>query len=162
MTKVWAFSESRGPLVIATIGWRENACRKLQPGGREILVSTLCPKTGQSTEAVFGDGMLWIARTGAPWWILPERYGALSTVASRFCYWHRAGIWQRILEALLDRAGRRGQVDVACVVDSTAGARMASRENGGIFPVNVEIVPAETWVAVALNEGCAAQTQRIG
>src|SRR3954454_6631225 len=30
------------------------------------------------------NGILWILRTGAPWRDLPERYGAVGTVSSRF------------------------------------------------------------------------------
>lgn len=64
--------------------------------------------------------MLWIARTGAPWRDLPEHYGAFGTVASRFYRWRRAGIWQRILEALQARADRQGRVDWSLhFVDST-------------------------------------------
>lgn len=86
------------------------------------------------------NGMLWIARTGAPWRDLPKRYGAFGTVASRFYRWRRAGIWQRILEALQARADRQGRVDWSLhFVDSTivrahqhaAGARKASGEKGG-------------------------------
>lgn len=44
--------------------------------------------------------MLWIARTGAPWRDLPERYGSVGTVSSRFYRWRKAGIWNRILAAL--------------------------------------------------------------
>ena len=86
------------------------------------------------------NGMLWIARSGAPWRDLPERYGAFGTVSSRFYRWRRAGIWQRILEALQARADRQGRVDWGLhFVDSTivrahqhaAGARKASGEKGG-------------------------------
>jgi len=40
---------------------------------------------------------LWILRTGAPWRDLPERYGPVGTVSSRFYRWRKAGIWQRLL-----------------------------------------------------------------
>jgi transposase len=48
----------------------------------------------------FVDGILWLARTGAPWRDLPERYGRWNSVFQRFNRWSRRGIWQRILEAL--------------------------------------------------------------
>jgi|SRR6476620_1769289 len=44
------------------------------------------------------NGMLWIARTGAPWRDLPDYYGSWSTVYSRFRRWQQAGIWDQILE----------------------------------------------------------------
>ncbi len=57
------------------------------------------------------NGILWIARTGAPWRDLPESYGVWSTVASRFYRWRKAGIWQRILEALQQRDDAAGRID---------------------------------------------------
>ena len=57
------------------------------------------------------NGMLWIARTGAPWRDLPERYGAVGTVSSRFYRWRQAGIWDRILAALQQQADAAGQLD---------------------------------------------------
>jgi transposase len=87
------------------------------------------------------NGILWIARTGAPWRDLPQRYGSFGTVASRFYRWRRAGLWQRILEALQARADRHGRIDWSLhFIDSTvvrahqhaAGARKASGEKRGI------------------------------
>lgn len=56
-------------------------------------------------------GLLWIARTGAPWRELPECYGIWSSVASPFYRWQRAGIWQRELEAPQQRADGEGRID---------------------------------------------------
>ncbi len=33
------------------------------------------------------NGMVWIARSGAPWRDLPERSGPWNSVYSRFCKW---------------------------------------------------------------------------
>src|SRR4051794_23897436 len=57
------------------------------------------------------SGMLWIHRTGAPWRDLPERYGPVGTVSSRFYRWCRAGVWDRILSALQAEADARGEID---------------------------------------------------
>lgn len=48
----------------------------------------------------FVDGVLWLARTGAPWRDLPERYGPWNSAFQRFSRWSKRGIWQRILEVL--------------------------------------------------------------
>jgi transposase len=48
----------------------------------------------------FVDGVLWLARTGAPWRDLPERYGRWNSAFQRHSRWSKRGIWQRILEAL--------------------------------------------------------------
>ena len=57
------------------------------------------------------NGMLWILRTGAPWRDLPERYGKVGTVSSRFYRWRQAGVWDRILQTLQQHGDARGQID---------------------------------------------------
>lgn len=50
----------------------------------------------------FINAVLWIARTGAPWEDLPERYGKANTAFQRFNRWAKKGRWQAIFEALQD------------------------------------------------------------
>ncbi len=79
----------------------------------EPLLPPQKPKTGRpaSDHRRLINGMLWIARTGAPWRDLPERYGAVGTVSSRFYRWRIAGIWDRILAALQQQADADGKLD---------------------------------------------------
>jgi putative transposase len=49
---------------------------------------------------LFLDAVLWIARTGAPWADLPERFGEYDTVYQRFNRWAKRGAWLRVMEAL--------------------------------------------------------------
>ena len=46
------------------------------------------------------NGILWIVRSGAAWRDLPERYGAWSTVYSRFVQWQEEGLFDTILKEL--------------------------------------------------------------
>ena len=46
------------------------------------------------------NGILWIARAGAPWRELPDRYGAWQTIYSRFRKWKKAGAFEAIFKAL--------------------------------------------------------------
>lgn len=48
----------------------------------------------------FVDGVLWLARTGAPWRDLPQRYGRWNSAFQRYSRWCKRGVWQRILAAL--------------------------------------------------------------
>lgn len=47
------------------------------------------------------DGILWQLRSGAPWRDLPARFGPWQTVYSRWRRWQRAGVWDRVLVALV-------------------------------------------------------------
>jgi transposase len=51
---------------------------------------------------LFLDAVLWIARTGAPWRDLPERFGRWNSVWRRFDRWAAKGVWARVLDALRD------------------------------------------------------------
>ena len=53
---------------------------------------------------LFIDAVLWIARTGAPWRDLPERFGDWNTTFQRFNRWSKSGVWAKVMEALGDDA----------------------------------------------------------
>lgn len=48
----------------------------------------------------FVNGVLWVLRSGAYWYHLPERYGNWKSSHKRFTRWTRAGVWERIFEVL--------------------------------------------------------------
>jgi transposase len=82
---------------------------------------------------LFVDAVLWIAKTGAPWRDLPERFGNWNSAWRRFDRWARKGIWRKVFEVLQDP-------DLEwLVLDSTiirahphaAGARKNSDGTGG-------------------------------
>lgn len=50
------------------------------------------------------NAILWMARSGAGWEDLPERYGPWKTVNSRFCKWRDDGTFARIFAALNEDA----------------------------------------------------------
>jgi transposase len=80
------------------------------------------------------NALLWLARTGAPWRDLPERFGPWRTVATRFYRWTRSGLWQRLLAELQRRADAQGGVDWSVhMVDGTSirAHRHAAGAKGG-------------------------------
>ncbi len=46
------------------------------------------------------NGILWMARSGAAWRDLPERYGSWSTLYDKFARWSDAGIIENIFDVL--------------------------------------------------------------
>ena len=50
----------------------------------------------------FINAVLWIARSGAAWRDLPERFGPWGTVYQRFNRWSQKGVWQKVFEAMQD------------------------------------------------------------
>lgn len=47
------------------------------------------------------NGIFWVLRTGAPWRDMPERYGPYTTAYNRFNRWRKAGIWDRLMNAIV-------------------------------------------------------------
>ncbi|WP_446469439.1 IS5 family transposase [Xenorhabdus stockiae] len=50
----------------------------------------------------FINGVFWILRTGAPWRDLHTDYGDWKNTHRRFCRWRDKGIWEKLLEHLVN------------------------------------------------------------
>ena len=50
----------------------------------------------------FVNAVFWVLRTGAPWRDLPPDYGGWKNTHRRFCRWRDKGVWERLLEAVVD------------------------------------------------------------
>ena len=48
------------------------------------------------------NGIFWVLRSGSPWRDLPERYGPYTTCYNRFRRWTKAGVWDRIMDAITE------------------------------------------------------------
>lgn len=46
------------------------------------------------------NGIYWRLRTGSPWAEIPERYGPATTCYNRFVRWRKAGVWDRVFDAI--------------------------------------------------------------
>ncbi|BBF70927.1 hypothetical protein SBA_ch1_31270 [Sphingomonas bisphenolicum] len=61
------------------------------------------------------NGIFWVLRSGAPWRDLPERYGPRTTCYNRFVRWGKAGVWDRMMDAVT--AAHDGDIQM---IDSTS------------------------------------------
>lgn len=89
---------------------------------------------------LFINAILWIAKTGAPWRDLPERFGNWNSVFQRFHRWCKAGVFQKIMEKLqdpdlgvlmLDSTIIRAHQHAAGAEGSSATAEALGRSRGG-------------------------------
>ncbi|MDR2529415.1 MAG: transposase, partial [Synergistaceae bacterium] len=55
-------------------------------------------------DRLFVEAVLYRYRSGIPWRDLPERFGDFRVVHTRFSRWSKAGVWQRVFEALAQDA----------------------------------------------------------
>jgi len=62
------------------------------------------------------NGIFWILRAGAPWRDLPERYGPYTTAYNRFNRWRKAGIWDRLMGAVVKAHDGRVQMIDSSIV----------------------------------------------
>ena len=80
---------------------------------------------------LFIDAVLWIARTGAPWADLPERFGKHDSVYQRFNRWAKRGRWEAIFEGLREPDAEWLMLDSTVV---RAHQHAAGAKKGGANP----------------------------
>ena len=83
------------------------------------------------------NAMVWLARSGAPWRDLPERYGPYSSVYSRFRKWIDDGILDNIFRVLsLESELYELSIDASIVQahQHSAGAKKGASERNRAQP----------------------------
>ena len=81
------------------------------------------------------NGIFWILRSGAPWRDVPARYGPYTTCYNRFNRWRKAGIWDRLMDGVVQAYG--GEVQM---IDSSS---IRAHQHAAGSKKTVEIV---AWV----------------
>ena len=83
----------------------------------------------------------WVLRTGAPWRDLPPDLGDWKNTQRRFCRWRDRGVWERLLDQLIDEPDYEWlMIDAShCKVHPHAagavgGNQEMSRTKGGSTP----------------------------
>ncbi|CAM5272612.1 IS5 family transposase IS427 [Aquamicrobium terrae] len=86
------------------------------------------------------NGIFWVLRSGAPWRDLPQAFGPYTTCYNRFVRWRRAGVWERIMNALasahdatvqmIDTSIVRVHQHAACIANN--GGQHMGRSRGGL------------------------------
>lgn len=79
------------------------------------------------------NAMMWMARSGAPWRDLPERYGAWESVYSRFKKWRDDGILDNVFRLLAVEADLQAQSLDSTIVRAhqhSAGAKKGGEKAG--------------------------------
>ena len=84
------------------------------------------------------NGICWVLRSGSPWRDLPERYGPYTTVYNRFNRWRKAGIWDRLMDAVVNAHDGRVQMIDSSVV--RVHQQAAAQKNRLEMLVSVEVV----------------------
>lgn len=74
------------------------------------------------------NGIFRVLRSGAPWRDLPQRHGPRTTCCNRFILWRKAGVWDRLMDAIT--AAYDGDIQM---IDSTSvrAHQQATMEKGG-------------------------------
>lgn len=80
------------------------------------------------------NGIFWVLRAGAPWRDLPNRYGPYTTAYNRFRRWRKAGVWDRLMDAITKaHDGKLQMIDssIVRVHQHAAGAKKGWRSLRG-------------------------------
>ena len=102
------------------------------------------------------DGIFWIARTGSPWRDLPEEFGKWSSVYRQFRRWTLAGLWEQIMDALIES----GAVPHALqMIDSTVvrAHHQAAGAKGGLRDrvlAAQEVASRPRSISSSMQQGC--------
>ena len=78
---------------MSNISYREDQWSKIY---RFLLADPHVYAGKESRCRLFLEAILWVARSGAQWRLLPLEYGNWNSVYKRFSRWEENGVWERM------------------------------------------------------------------
>jgi transposase len=115
---------------------------------------------------LFINAVFWIMRTGAPWRDLPPDLGGWSNTHRRFIRWRDKGVWEKLMEILIDQPDYEWlMIDAShCKVHPHAagavgGNQDMSRTKGGstqncIWPKDAHGMPIRAIITQGTRADC--------
>jgi transposase len=98
------------------------------------------------------NGIFWVLRSGAPWRDLPERYGPRTTCYNRFVRWRKAGVWDRLMDAI--SAAHDGEIQM---IDSTS---IRAHQQAATAKRGVQIIVSVAPEAASRRRSTSSLTRR--
>ncbi len=102
------------------------------------------------------NGIFWVLRSGAPWRDLPERYGPRTTCYNRFVRWRKAGVWDRMMDAIT--AAHDGDIQMIDSTSIRAHQQAATAKRGIEIIVSVAPEAASRPKSMRLSTGKASRS----
>jgi transposase len=119
---------------------------------------------------LFINAVFWIIRTGCPWRDLPPDLGDWSNTHRRFIRWRDAGIWEKLLEVLIDEPDYEWlMIDATHIkvhphaAGAVGGNQEMSRSKGGLTPRYIwpwmRLVCRSEWLLQTVPQRIARRLQ---